>query len=91
MGTNTELEEALETSREDFEIHIARARWNKLQALCIWTNRSFEDDLPELRAAMVWDVVQKFYCPSLHSEWLKNLQKDWETWKTGFEAGWEAR
>lgn len=83
-------EEVLEKSREAFELHIARRRWNKLVRLNI-SHQSFEDSVSTLRGGMIWDPWQKFYCPSVNSEWLKNLDNDWCIWKAAFEAGWENR
>lgn len=90
MSINKELGEALESSRESFELHIARRRWDKLVQLNI-SHQSFDDSASTLRGGMIWDEKQQAYFPSLNSEWLKNLDNDWCLWKAAFEAGWDAR
>lgn len=84
------LDEALEKSREDFEINFAIRYYRILKRQGLHPSEE-ERKAMRIRQYYLWDSKIRAYCPSVHDTELQPLQHEWRIWRDAFIKGWEAR
>lgn len=87
MSNYSERQEALETSRDDFERMMAQRYWEGIFEDC--KLGPFEQNVSRIRRYLIQDGSG--YALTGQKVEFRSVSDDWEIWIAAFEAGWEAR
>jgi|ERR1700757_552546 len=86
LGEEMTLDEAIEKSKEAFEIYLAKRRWDGTFEDC--KSGTFEQNLSGYKTCMVWDEAEQTY-KSAGRHGYQDPGRDWELWKAAVEHGYE--